>query len=208
MSSWFKLPSRGLLGWAAALGLLAGFSQWLLYISAPPEDRRAVQRHAPDAIMDEFVATGMGADGRPEHRLRAQRMAHYADDGGTEFVQPLLTVFQENAPPWVVNAERGWLAQDHDSVWLKDAVRIENPDAAPHLRWRLDTRDLHVKVDEEYAETAQPVTIVGATSVTRGVGMRVFLKEGRIQLLSKVKGTYESNARQKSKNGIPNAAQP
>ncbi len=197
MPDWLKRRGWGLLGWLAALGLLAGFSQWLLYISAPPEDRRAAQRHLPDSTMDEFVATGMGADGRPEHRLRAQRMLHYADGGGTEFIQPVLTVFQEDAPPWVVNAERGWLAQDHDSVWLKDAVRIENPDAAPSLRWRLDTRDLHVKVDEEYAETEQPVTIVGETSNTRAVGMRVFLKEGRIQLLSKVKGTYEINARQK-----------
>lgn len=207
MFAWLK-QSRGWLGWLAALGLLALLTQWLLYISAPPADRRAAQRHVPDAIMDQFVATGMGADGRPEHRLRAQRMLHYPDDGSTEFIQPLLTVFQEDAPPWQVQAERGLLVKDRDSVWLQDAVRIENPDAAPHLRWRLDTRDLHVKVDEEYAETARPVTIVGATSVTHAVGMRVFLKEGRIQLLSKVQGTYEINAGQKSKNAIPSATRP
>lgn len=207
MFAWLK-QSRGLLGWLAALGLVALLTQWLLYISAPPDGSQVARRHAPDAIMDEFVATGMGVDGRPEHRLRAQRMMRYPDDGSTEFIQPLLTVFQENAPPWMVDAERGWLAQDRDSVWLQDAVRIENPDAAPHLRWRLDTRDLHVKVDEEYAETARPVTIVGATSVTHAVGMRVFLKEGRIQLLSKVQGTYEINARKKSKNAIPDATRP
>lgn len=197
-----------MLGWLAALGLLALLTQWLLHISAPPDDRQAARRHVPDAIMDEFVATGMGADGRPEHRLRAQRMMHYPDDGSTEFIQPLLTVFQGDAPPWQVQAERGLLARDRDSVWLQDAVRIENPEAEPRLRWRMDTRDLHVKVDEEYAETARPVTIVGATSVTHAVGMRVFLKEGRIQLLAKVKGTYEINARQKSKNAIPGAARP
>ncbi|MCL4316473.1 MAG: LPS export ABC transporter periplasmic protein LptC, partial [Gammaproteobacteria bacterium] len=141
-------------------------------------------------------------------RLRAQRMLHYPDDGSTEFIQPLLTVFQVDAPPWEVQAERGTLAQDQDKVWLMDAVRIENPEAAPHLRWRLDTRDLHVKVDEEYAETAQPVTIVGATSVTHAVGMRVFLKEGRVQLLAKVKGTYEVNSSQNPKNSLPNASRP
>ncbi|MFP5344282.1 MAG: LPS export ABC transporter periplasmic protein LptC [Gammaproteobacteria bacterium] len=208
MLGWFKRQGWGVLGWLAALGLLALLTQWLLYISAPPDDRRAALRHVPDATMDDFVATGMGVDGRPEHRLRAQRMLHYPDDGSTEFIRPLLTVFQENAPPWQVRAERGLLAKDRDSVWLQDAVRIENPDAAPHLRWRLDTRDLHVKVDEEYAETARPVTIAGETSVTHAVGMKVFLKEGRVQLLAKVKGTYEVNTGQKPKNSLPNAPQP
>jgi lipopolysaccharide export system protein LptC len=202
---WLKRQSRAWLGWLAALGLFALLTQWLLYISAPPEDQRAARRHAPDAIMDEFTATGMGANGLPEHRLRAQRMLHYPDDGSTEFIQPLLTVFQQDAPPWQVQAERGLLAKGRDSVWLQDAVRIENPEAEPRLRWRLDTRDLHVKVDEEYAETAQAVTIVGATSITRAVGMRVFLKEGRVQLLAKVKGTYEVNTGQKPKNSPPNA---
>lgn len=188
-----RLPERRTLVLIVLLGLLALLTQWLLNLNEA--GRRAPEskpRHEPDYTMENFVITAMNGMGQPAHKLRAPRMVHYADDGSTEFTRPDITLYQEGAAPWEVHAERGWMSKDHKHILLQDEVLIENPAAPASQVWHLKTRDLTLLPDEEYAETAQPVTITGRTSETRGVGMQVFIKEGRLKLLSKVRGRYET----------------
>ncbi len=45
---------------------------------------------------------------------------------------------------------------------------------------------------QEYAQTEQPVRIDGAGGVSTGTGMKAYLKESRIHLLSNVRGQYEA----------------
>ncbi len=188
-----RLPERRTLVLLVLLGLLVLLSQWLLNLNEP--GRRAPEgkpRHEPDYTMENFVITAMNAAGQPAHKLRAPRMVHYADDGSTEFTRPDVTLYQEGAAPWEVHAARGWMSQDHKRILLQDEVLIENPAAPASEVWHLKTRDLTLLPDADYAETARPVTITGRTSETHGVGMQVFVKEGRLKLLSRVRGRYET----------------
>lgn len=192
----FKLPERRTLALMLLLGLLALLSHWLLSLNEA--DRRAAEtalRHEPDYTMDNFVITAMDSMGKPAHRLQAPYMVHYADDGSSEFTRPDITLYQEGAAPWEVHSERGWMSKDRKRILLQDEVLIENPAAPANRVWRLVTRNLTLLPDEEYAETAEPVTITGYNSVTRGVGMQVFVKEGRLKLLSRVRGRYETKKR-------------
>jgi lipopolysaccharide export system protein LptC len=45
---------------------------------------------------------------------------------------------------------------------------------------------------QQYAQTEQPVRIDGAGGVSTGTGMKAYLKESRIHLLSNVRGQYEA----------------
>ena len=45
---------------------------------------------------------------------------------------------------------------------------------------------------QQYAQTQQPVRIDGAGGVSTGTGMKAYLKESRIHLLSNVRGQYEA----------------
>jgi lipopolysaccharide export system protein LptC len=45
---------------------------------------------------------------------------------------------------------------------------------------------------KQYAQTEQPVRIDGAGGVSTGKGMKAYLKESRIHLLSNVRGQYEA----------------
>ncbi len=191
-----RLPERRTLVLIALLGLLALLSQWLLNLNeAGQRAPESKPRHEPDYTMDNFVITAMDSAGKPAHRLQASRMVHYADDGSSEFTRPDITLYQEDAAPWEMHAERGWMSKDHKRILLQDEVLIENPAAAPSEVWHLKTRDLTLLPDEDYAETAAPVTITGRTSVTSGVGMQVFIKQGRLKLLSQVRGRYEAKRR-------------
>ena len=59
-----------------------------------------------------------------------------------------------------------------------------------------ETEDLKVLPREEYAETALPVSISTPESLTRGTGMRAYLAESRVQLLSNVRTKIEPIVRQ------------
>lgn len=184
-----RIFDRRTLAILLGLLLLVGLSQWLRNLNEAPSVP-AKLTHEPDYTMDNFVVTAMGPHGKPEHKLAARYMAHYPDDGSTEFTKPHITVFQKNSAPWHIHAERGWMGADRKVVLLRGAVLMENPQAPASRAIRLTTRDMRVRVDEEYAETDQPVTIRGQASIVKAIGMRAFLKEGRVQLLTEVRGSY------------------
>ena len=67
------------------------------------------------------------------------------------------------------------------------------PDGKPEIH--IETEDLKVLPGDEYAETALPVSISTPESFTRGTGMRAYLGESRVQLLSDVRTKIEPIAR-------------
>lgn len=173
-----------------ALFLLALFSQWLLSVNNGLSPSKDTVRHDPDYTMENFFITTMGATGSPEHRLQARYLAHYPDDGSTEFTAPQFTLYERDDGPWQVSAERGWVGPKQKFVVLRDNVLIENPQAASGKVMRVTTSELQVLPDDKFAQTGQPVTLQSQNSLTHAVGMRLYLNEERLQLLSKVKGTY------------------
>lgn len=189
-----KIFDRRTLVVLLVLLVLAGLTQWLLNINETPSATSS-NAHAPDYTMENFTITAMDMQSRPKHRLQATFMAHYPDNDSTEFTSPHITIFGADKAPWEIYGKRGWMSGGRELILLKGDVLIENAQAPPRDRLRLVTKNLRVLPDEQYAETAQPVTITGQTSVTYATGMRAYLKDGRLQLLSKVRGTYAPKAK-------------
>lgn len=179
---------------AIVLLLLAGVagSQWLRIVNEPTAPTMP-ESHAPDYAMDDFDLTAMGSNGLPVHQLDSPFMAHYPDNDTTEFNQPHIVIYRQLAEPWHINGGHGWMSGDHSYILFGGAVRIDNPTAKADQAMRLDTHELRVLAVEEYADTDQPVTIRTQNSLTEGVGMHAYIKQGRLQLLSKVRGTYAPN---------------
>ena len=181
--------NRTLLGLGVLL-LLAVFSQWLLSVNNGLSAAKATVSHDPDYTMENFIITTMGAAGSPEHRLQARYLAHYPDDGSAELTAPQFTLYERDDGPWQVSAARGWVGGGQKFAVLRDNVLIENPQAGPAQAIRITTSELQVLPDDKYAQTGQPVTLQSQNALTHAVGMRLYLDEERLQLLSQVKGTY------------------
>lgn len=92
--------------------------------------------------------------------------------------------------PWHVQSTRGEAKGDGSEVELIDNVRIARTDARgrPTL---LTTSRLTVFPDKEYAETRQAVRIDAANGVTTAQGMKAYLQDSRMHLLSNVRGQHE-----------------
>lgn len=150
-------------------------------------------RHIPDYYMENFKTVTMDENGQPERRIEANYMAHFPDTDTHEFDRPYLTMYRDEAPPWHVRSERGWLSASGDVMLLLGKVHIWRNDENGVKELDIKTEDLRVLPETSYGETDRPVTITTPTSTTTGVGMKAYLEESRLELLSEVRTRYEPN---------------
>lgn len=172
--------------------LIAGLSWWL---------RDATPREAPatttrgERIIDYHV-TGldvvrMTAQGKPAHRLVAQRAQHFVDDDTTQLLKPRLTVFQDQSPPWEIDADDALVSADGELVLLNGAVLIERAGDADDRPMRIVTRNLRVQPGEDYAETDEKVRVRSQSDWLDATGMQAWLRPpSRLKFLSEVTGFY------------------
>lgn len=180
--------------WLPPLLLLvvAAGSWWFLAVLDDDDpDGDEATRHVPDYYMDNFEATTMGLTGKPRRRLQAEHMAHFPDTDTHELKRPYLVVYHEERLPWHVRSEEGWVSPDGDVILLKGEVNIWREDENGKPQIRVDTRNMRVLPDTDFGETDEPVVIRTDRMETRGVGMRAFLDESRLELLSKVRTVHQ-----------------
>lgn len=99
-------------------------------------------------------------------------------------------LYRDGELPWHVRSERGEVSPQGTEVELIDNVRTERTDAKGR-HTLLTTSRMTVFPEREYAETQQAVRIEAANGVTTGQGMKAYLNEGRMLLLSNVRGQHE-----------------
>ncbi|GAB3369276.1 LPS export ABC transporter periplasmic protein LptC [Azotobacter armeniacus] len=176
---------------AALAALLAAVGYWNIR-PASFMDRLAI---TPDDSAIDFYATNAHTlqyqtEGKLHYELTADKVEHLKASEITLLTQPDLLAFRGTPTPWHVRSERGEVSPQGDQVELIDAVRVERTDTQgrPLI---LTTSRLSVFPEREYAETQQPVKIEAANGVTTAVGMKAYLDDSRMHLLSRVRGQHE-----------------
>jgi lipopolysaccharide export system protein LptC len=163
-----------------AAALLVALGWWLQDLIRPPElSETALPATSPDYYMDVFTLTAMN-------------MAHYPDDDHSDLAEPHLIIFRTDGAPWRLDSDRGRASGDGTLVNLLGAVHMTRARSPTNRPVSIDTRNVLVRPDDNYAETAEPVFMKSEMSRLQGVGMHAYLKVGRLELLSQVRGLYES----------------
>lgn len=173
------------------LAALALLTLWLKQsIQAPPAGPDQSKRGAADYIVEGFVATRFGADGKPLYVLAAKQMIHYPRDDTTQLTAPAFSQFDPKQPPIRISAQHGFVSRDGDHVYLtRNVVLIR--EAGPNLEQiTARTEALHLQPDNDLAETDQPISVDSKTLKFNAVGMRLDNKARVLKLRSRVKATY------------------
>lgn len=171
--------------------MLTAFGNWLLKsIEITTHHQEKALRHDPDYYLDQFTGKVFNADGSLHYKLDADHMKHYPDDNSVHVTMPVLQLFREPHPPWILTADEGLVLNDGDLIHLNGAVDITQPGTS-QTTMKLVTRDLRLYTDQDYAETDARVEISQGTSRTTAIGMHADLRLGRVELLSKTRGKYE-----------------
>ena len=102
-----------------------------------------------------------------------------------------MNIYRGTEFPWHVTSKRGEVNPDGTEVELIDSVRVARTDDKKRETVITSSR-MTVFPQKQYAQTEQDVRIDGAGGVSTGKGMKAYLKESRIHLLSNVRGQYEA----------------
>ena len=147
--------------------------------SAPPPGS------PPHLLIEQLDALTTDPTGRMYRRLRAEAMRRWTPNTKSVLVRPRLTMFSAAGPMWHFEAETGEVSPDGKNIYLPGPV-VGRRDTVEPLE--IDGRDLRIMATNNYGESDEPATIRGTTFEARGTGMKIWLEEGRIDLLSDASG--------------------
>jgi lipopolysaccharide export system protein LptC len=149
-------------------------------------DPKAVDYYAINARARQFLP-----DGGLQYDMTADKVEHLQASEVSLLTQPDMNLYRGTAYPWHVQSERGEVNPDGSQVELIDSVRIARTDQKSRATVITTTR-MTVFPQKQYAQTEQDVRIEGAGGVSTGKGMKAYLNDSKINLLSNVRGLYEA----------------
>jgi len=174
--------------------IIAVMSWWLAKLTGTDEfGHITVPAHSPDYFSKGYTKWEMSELGRPKSKLIADEMTHYSDDSTTHMVNPLMFFYNERTPPWIIKSETGVLSADGKDLLLNGKVYVDRAAAKGVRELKIHTFNLKVKPETSYAETDEWAELISLPNWTTGVGMKlIFAEPIHLELLSKVKGNYET----------------
>lgn len=184
---------RGVL-YLTGLALLAGLSYGLLRLVESSLWKPApVESREPVLTIERFQAIRMNVAGLREYVLEAPLLVQLAGQEGTRVQKPVMDWYQPDGRTreWRLRAENGWIAADQQQVRLEGEVVMTRTAESGKSPVTITTRDVLVRPTERYAETAAPALAVTPGGELRAIGVRAYLDQERLELLSQVRGFYE-----------------
>jgi lipopolysaccharide export system protein LptC len=188
-----RLPLRLWLPTAVLVVLVAGSATVLRHLETESAVEAAGKGHTPDFFMENFESTIMGLDGKPVRILRAKQMLHFPDTQTRELDAPYLTLYNAVQTPWHIRSESGWVSAAGDVILLLGKVHAWRQTESGGPLIDVHTTDLRILPNTDYGESDTPATLITNGQTSDGVGMRAYMAESRIELLSRVKSHVTSH---------------
>lgn len=159
-------------------------------IVEPAESTINMQATQSDYYLEDFVTKKFGADGSLEYQISGNTLLHYPEDDRSEINQPDVTLHR---PPvvWNVISDKGVLVQNPETFTLQGDVRVQRT-SADQAPVQILTSDLSINTEGNSLSTTSLVKIEAKTWQLEALGLETSIDSGKLNLLSNVKGHYES----------------
>ncbi len=175
------------------LVLLAGGAWWLAEMLNPKDAvEHKVERDNIDYYSKNITRTVLTTEGTPKEMLFAEMMTHFkGDDDRTELDKPIQTLYKKDGQPWVIHSEEGTLLDGGKVVLLNGNVLITRKnDKGEELQ--IITSNVKYIPEQDYAETAEHVKMLGPNDASTGTGAQVNFEPFLvINLLADVRRKHE-----------------
>lgn len=188
----FSKKIRNIALFSVIAALLAAIGYWNIspetFLDQPVAqvDESAIDYYAINAHSVQYLP-----DGKLQYEMTADKVEHLKASEVTLLTTPDLQMYRGTEYPWHIQSARGEVNPDGTEVELIDSVRIARTDDQNRTTIITSSR-MTVFPQKQYAQTEQDVRIDGAGGVTTGTGMKAYLKDSRMDLLSNVRGQYEA----------------
>lgn len=177
--------------------VLALLSVALLFFVKSHEHKLQKNAHTekhPQEYMAHFFVTVFTEQGFFENKLFAKYWAYQPETKGSTLTKPHLVIYKPDGSLWTIDANRGFIKQPNigtlDQIILHDNVVINRPATNAFIPITLETEELSYQPSKEFAETDKYVVMTKPGLKISGIGMRAFLDQSAVELLSDVKTYY------------------
>ncbi|MCX2533396.1 LPS export ABC transporter periplasmic protein LptC [Plesiomonas shigelloides] len=128
--------------------------------------------------------------GKLHYKLVSTKVKYYAENGNTDFSQPLMTLYSaEGIPIWMVQAKDAVLTKDK-MLYLKGDVEVNSLTPDSQLE-KLETTQATINLTTQDITSDAKVTVYGANFTSVGLKMRGNLRNRTAELQEQVKSYYE-----------------
>lgn len=181
--------------WAGAsfpLGVLAAImalTLWLKHASEIPDEAPVdKRRHDPDTIIERFSASALDNNGKPLHRVTADRLIRFGDDGASELTKPVLQYTAPDRPAVHISARQGRILSGKEALTLIGDVSVIQAANGAAPGWQARMEEITAYPDERTARTASHVVLTQGGAVIEGDGFFLDQTTRIATLESRVKG--------------------
>jgi lipopolysaccharide export system protein LptC len=174
---------------------LALITFWLERLTRGEAQQQAPRRHDPDYTIERFTLIDYSREGNPVSTLAAAKMVHYPDDNSTELLAPRAVQTRPGEPRLTLSADRGTLTQDGSEMLLHDNVLLLRDAFGTLAGAELRTSFLHVISARSLVRSDREVEIKEEGRTMAARGMEYDNLNGRVELHSQVRGTYEAKGK-------------
>lgn len=145
-------------------------------------------------IADTFFNTveiiSFGEAGVPKSKIIGDHIYHYPGKEDSEITTPKITLFRDIGPPVYVTADHGWVNKEGTRLILKGHTLIKREKSETNQFSQLESPELTIWPNRDYAETDKAVKITTDTTIATGIGMKAYLDKEHYYLLNNVKSRH------------------
>lgn len=143
-----------------------------------------------DTFFNDAEIINFGVTGVPKNKIIGEQISHYPGEQDSEITNPRITLFRDTGPPVYVTADHGWINKEGTRVFLKGHTLIKREQSQTSSFSQLETPELTIWPNRDYAETDKAVKITTESTVATGVGMKAYLDKEHYYLLNNVKSRH------------------
>ncbi len=127
--------------------------------------------------------------GNLHYQFKAHKLEHFPKGDYTLVSAPDMTLYHRDGTPWRINSLMGKITADHKLIKLWDNVELLRE--TPREPLLMETQALTINPDQEIASTDRDVVITSKSGQVDATGMKVYIDENRMELLSNVRVRHE-----------------
>ena len=145
----------------------------------------------PDMTVNHLSVTRFDINGQLINSLSSPLMHHIPLNDTHWFKDPVIVVAQPNQPPWEIRAGQATSLSGGNEITFKKDVIIHQGQDEGTQESTMKTQALTYFPKNKLATTDLEVTYERPGNTVKSTGMKAYLAEKRVLLLSKARGIYE-----------------
>ncbi len=155
-------------------------------------DEQTLSKSA-DRVITNLIFKRFDDMGRLISHLQSPEVQHIPASDTHFFTSPHLTLTQTDQPAWEINAKHGQVIKNGEQIIFTHEVIIHQNKSEHNQESTLRSEEITYFPKEKLATSQSAVSFEQPGRTVRSAGMKAYLADKRVQLLSQAHATFEPN---------------